>query len=99
MLVCLDSLMIIVGHHCVAFLLVKMLIWVPFSQSMCISVLTPANICILTYNEYDIIFYRGLLPDMDDLKIIESGGFGISKVHEIFVLKEDNQISHWKKVN
>ena len=36
---------------------------------------------------------------MDDLKIIESGGFGISKVHEIFVLKEDNQISYWKKVN
>ena len=36
---------------------------------------------------------------MDDLKIIESGGFGISKVHEIFVLKEDNQILYWKKVN
>ena len=51
-------------------------------------VLTPANICILTYNEYDIIFYRGLLPDMDDLKIIESGGFGISKVNEIFALKK-----------
>ena len=64
-----------------------------------ISVLTPANICISTYNKYDIIFYTGLLPDMDDLKIIESGGFGISKVHEIFVLKEDNQILYWKKVN
>ena len=36
---------------------------------------------------------------MDDLKIIESGGFGTSKVHEIFVLKEDNQILYWKKVN
>ena len=93
--------MIMLGHHCVAILLVKMLIWVPFLQSMCtfISVLTPANICISTYNKYDIIFYTGLLPDMDDLKIIESGGFGISKVHEIFVLKEDNQILYWKKVN
>ena len=30
----LDSLMMILGHHCVAILLVKMLIWTPFSQSM-----------------------------------------------------------------
>ena len=38
-----------------------------------------SNICISTYNEDDIISYRELLPDLDDLKIIESGGFGISK--------------------
>ena len=56
------------------------------------------NICISTYNEDDIVFYRGFLPDMDDLKIIESGGFVISKVHEIFILKEDNGILYWKKV-
>ena len=30
-----DSLMIILGHHCVAVLLAKMLIWAPFSQLMC----------------------------------------------------------------
>ena len=35
MLVCLDSLMIILGHHYVAILLEKMLIWAPFSQLMC----------------------------------------------------------------
>ena len=35
MLVCLDSLMIILGHPCVAILLEKMLMWAPFSQSMC----------------------------------------------------------------
>ena len=36
--------MIMLGHHCVAILLAKMLIWAPFSQSMCtfFSVLTPA---------------------------------------------------------
>ena len=28
---------------------------------------------ISTYNEDDIIFYGGLLPDMDDLKIIVKG--------------------------
>ena len=27
--------MIILGHHCVAILLALMLIWAPFSQSMC----------------------------------------------------------------
>ena len=27
--------MIILGHHCAAILLTKMLIWAPFSQSMC----------------------------------------------------------------
>ena len=27
--------MIILGHHCVAILLAKILIWAPFSQSMC----------------------------------------------------------------
>ena len=31
----LDFLMIILSHHCVAILLAKMLIWTPFSQSMC----------------------------------------------------------------
>ena len=51
-----------------------------------------SNICISTYNEDDINSYRELLPDMDDLKMIESGGFGISKVHGIFILKEDNGI-------
>ena len=35
-----DSLMIVLGH-CVVLLLAKMLIWAPFSQSMCtFSVLT-----------------------------------------------------------
>ena len=28
----------------------------------------------------------------------ESGSFGISKVHEIFILKEDNGTSYWKMV-
>ena len=58
-----------------------------------------SNICISTYKEDDIISYRELLPDMDDLKIIESGGFGIPKVHGIFILKEDNGILYWKKVS
>ena len=31
----LDSLMTILGHHFVAILLAKMLIWAPFSQSTC----------------------------------------------------------------
>ena len=56
-----------------------------------------SNICISTYNENDIISYREFFPDMDDLKILESGGFGIPKVHEIFILKEDNGILYWKK--
>ena len=30
----LDSLMIILGHHCVAILVAKMLVWTYFSQSM-----------------------------------------------------------------
>ena len=34
-MVCLDSSMIILGHHFVAILLAKMLIWAPFSQLMC----------------------------------------------------------------
>ena len=35
--------MIILGYHCVAILLAKMLIWAHFSHSMCtFSVLTPA---------------------------------------------------------
>ena len=29
-----DSLMILLGHHCVAILLANMLIWPPFAQSM-----------------------------------------------------------------
>ena len=32
---------------------------------------------------------------MDDLKIMQSGGFGISKVHEIFILKKNNGILYW----
>ena len=41
-IVCLDSLMIILGHHCVVIVLAKMLIWAPFSHSICIflSILT-----------------------------------------------------------
>ena len=58
-----------------------------------------SNICISIYSEDDIMFYRGLLLDMDDSKIIELEGFGISKVHEIFILKEDNGILYWKKVS
>ena len=46
-----------------------------------------SNMCISTYNEDDVISYRGLLRDIDDLKIIELGGFGISRVHEVFILK------------
>ena len=57
------------------------------------------NIYISTYNEDDVNSYRELLPDMDDLKIGESGGFGISRVHEIFIPKEDNEILYWKKVS
>ena len=34
-IVCLDSLMIILGHHYVTILLAKTLNWTPFSQSMC----------------------------------------------------------------
>ena len=58
-----------------------------------------SNICISTYSEDDIMFYRGLLPDMDESEIIELEGFGISKVHEIFIWKEDNGILYWKKVS
>ena len=35
---------------------------------------------------------------MDEFKIIETGGFRISKVHEIFILKDDNCNLYWKKV-
>ena len=51
-----------------------------------------SNICVSTYNEDDMISYRKLLPDMDDLEIIESGGFGIPKVHGTFMLREDRGI-------
>ena len=34
-IVCLDSLITILGHHYATILLAKMLIWAPFSQSMC----------------------------------------------------------------
>ena len=51
-----------------------------------------SDICISTYNEDDINSCGELLPDMDDLEIVESGVFGISKVHEIFTPKEDNGI-------
>ena len=36
--------MIIMGHQCVAILLAKMLIWAPFSQSMC-----AFSLCINTW--------------------------------------------------
>ena len=36
---------------------------------------------------------------MDDLKIIESGGFGIFKLHEVFIQKENNGILYQKKVS
>ena len=57
------------------------------------------NICISTYGEDDVNSYGELLPHMDYLKIVEPGVFGISKVHEIFFLKEDNGILYWKKVS
>ena len=57
-----------------------------------------SNICILTYKD-DVNSYRELLPDTNDLKIIESGGFGISKVHKIFIPKKDNEILYWKKAS
>ena len=48
MLVRLDSLMTILGHHCVATLLVKMLIWAPFSQLMCtFTTCTGEHFCLL----------------------------------------------------
>ena len=53
----------------------------------------------MTYNEDDINSYRELLPDMADLKIIESGGLGTSKVYDIFMPKEDNGTLYWKKVS
>ena len=53
----------------------------------------------MTYNEHDVNSYRELLPDMNDLKIIESGGLGISKVYDIFIPKEDNGTLYWKKVS
>ena len=36
---------------------------------------------------------------MADLKIIESGGLGTSKVYDIFMPKEDNGTLYWKKVS
>ena len=56
-----------------------------------------SDICISTYNKDDVKSCRKLLQDTDDLKIRESGGFGISKVHKIFIPKEDNGVLYWKK--
>ena len=56
-----------------------------------------SDICISTYNKDDVKSCRKLLEDTDDLKIRESGGFGISKVHKIFIPKEDNGVLYWKK--
>ena len=56
-----------------------------------------SNIFISTYNKDDVKCCRKLLQDTDDLKIRESGGFGISKVHKIFIPKEDNGVLYWKK--
>ena len=47
-----------------------------------------SSICILILNEDDVNSYRDLLSDMDDLKIIKPRVFGISKVHENFIVKK-----------
>lgn len=56
-----------------------------------------SSICILILNEDDVNSYRDLLSDMDDLKIIKPRVFGISKVHENFIVKKKMEFYTGKK--
>lgn len=56
-----------------------------------------SNIFILTLNEDDVNSYRELLSDMDDLKIIKPRVFGISKVHENFIVKKKMEFYNGKR--
>ena len=55
------------------------------------------NISIATYTEDNVQYYTSLLPKPKNLNI--HSAFGISKVHEIFFPKEDNDIIKWKKLS
>ena len=61
-IVCLDSLMIILGHHYVTILLAKTLNWAPFSQSMCNFYFCINPRSILTFLMRDIYINFNLNP-------------------------------------
>ena len=55
------------------------------------------NISIATYTENSVQNNTSLLPNPKNLKI--NSALGISKVHEIFFPKEDNDLIDWKKLS
>ena len=54
------------------------------------------NVIIKKYKENDVKIFSSLLPSQEKLSI-SSQGFGISKVHEIYFSKSDDQSIKWKK--
>ena len=52
-----------------------------------------------TYTEHDVNVYKESFPKpLENLKLVSKSGFGISKVHEIFIPRTGENIK-WKKVS
>ena len=58
------------------------------------------SVRISTYKEEEVNQFKSLYPKiLDKLKIISSGGFGISQVREIYIPASDKTTLEWKKMS